>query len=62
MHLIYAKMLAKNVECSTYFTALQDINNLETQKSYKTTVNLRNLNFFKKNLSAVFKLFAHLFK
>ena len=30
--------------CSPYFTALQYINNLETQGSYKTTVNLKNLN------------------
>ena len=34
--------------CSYYFTALIVINNLETQRSYKTTINLENLKFFKK--------------
>ena len=33
--------------CSPYFTALQYINNLETQRSCKT-VNLKNINFLKK--------------
>ena len=27
----------KLTNCNPYFTALQDINNLETQRSYKTT-------------------------
>ena len=30
--------------CNSYFTGLQYINNLETQRSYKTTVDLKNLN------------------
>ena len=36
---ISAKML---VNCSPYFTALQYINNLETKRSYKRRVNLKN--------------------
>ena len=66
MHLKYAEMLAivvheninsaqKLANCSPYFTALQDINILETQRSYKTTVNLENLKFYK-NLSSGFKI------
>ena len=66
MHLKYAEMLAivvheninsdqKLANCSPYFTALQDINILETQRSYKTTVNLENLKVYK-NLSTVFKI------
>ena len=34
----------KLVNCSPYFTALQDINNFGTLRSYKMTVNLDNLN------------------
>ena len=30
--------------CNSYFTSLQYINNLETQRSYKTKVDLKNLN------------------
>ena len=37
-----AKILAN---CSPYFTALQHINNLETKRSYKRKVNLKNLKF-----------------
>ena len=62
MHLKYAEMLAivvhENINsdhCSPYFTALQDINILETQRSYTTTVNLENLKFYK-NLSRGFKI------
>ena len=33
-----------------YFTALQYINNLETKRSYKRKVNLKNLNCFKKSI------------
>ena len=66
MHLKYAETLAivvhentssdqKLANCSPYFTALQDINILETQRSYKTTVNLENLKFYK-NLSSGFKI------
>ena len=47
-HLYTLNFQQKISECSAYFTALQDINNLETQTSYKTTVNLRNLIFLKK--------------
>ena len=39
---IYAKILAN---CSPYFTALQYINNLETKRSYKRKVHLKNLKF-----------------
>ena len=40
---------------SPYFTALQYINNIETQTSPKTTFNFigKNLNFFQKNHPAV---------
>ena len=66
MHLKYAEMLAivvheninsdqKLANFSPYFTALQDINILETQRWYKTTVSLENLKFYK-NLSTVFKI------
>ena len=43
IHKICDKILAN---CSPYFTALQYINNLETKRSYKRKVNLKNLNFF----------------
>ena len=33
-----------------YFTALQYINNLETKRSYKRNVNLKNLNDLKKSI------------
>ena len=35
----------KVTSCSPYFTALQCINNLETKRSYKRKVNLKNLKF-----------------
>ena len=35
----------KVTNCSPYFTALQCINNLETERSYKRKVNLKNLKF-----------------
>ena len=38
---------------SPYFTALQCINNLETKRSYKRKVNLKNLKFLKKIYRAV---------
>ena len=41
-HKISAKILAN---CNLYFTALQYINNLETKRSYKRKVNLKNLKF-----------------
>ena len=44
---ISAKILAN---CSPYFTALQYINNLETKRSYKRKVNLKNLKFLKKSI------------
>ena len=47
--------------CSLYFTALQYINNLETKRSYKRTVNLDSY-FFKKIYRTVSKLFANLLK
>ena len=48
-HKIADKTLAN---CSPYFTTLQYINNLETKRSYKRTVNLKNLNVFLTNLSS----------
>ena len=41
-HKISAKILAN---CSPYFTALQYINYLETKRSYKRKVDLKNLKF-----------------
>ena len=35
---------------SRYFTALQDINNLETQRQFKTKVNLKNLKSKEKSI------------
>ena len=40
----------KVTNCSPYFTALQYINNLETKRSYKRKVNLKNLKFLKKSI------------
>ena len=37
-------------KCSPYFTALQYISNLETKRSYKRKVNLKNLKFLKKSI------------
>ena len=36
--------------CTPYFTALQYINNLETKRSYKRKVNLKNIKFLKKSI------------
>ena len=47
--------------CCLYFTALQYINNLETKRSYKRTVNLDSY-FFLKIYRTVSKLFANLLK
>ena len=44
----------KVTNCSPYFTALQYINNLETKRSYKGKVNLKNLEILK-NLSSGLK-------
>ena len=44
------------MNCSPYFTALQYINNLETTRSYKRKVNLKNVEFLK-NLSSGFTVF-----
>ena len=44
-HKIFDKTLANR---SPYFTSLQYINNLETKRSYKRTVNLNILTFSKK--------------
>ena len=35
---------------ASYFTALQYINNLETKRSYKRTVNFTNFKFLKKSI------------
>ena len=43
--------------CSPYFTALQYINNLETQRSCKT-VNLKNINLKKKTVIERFKHYS----
>ena len=50
----------KLTNCSNYFTVLQCINNLETQRSHKTTLNLKNLSLFLKKLSSGLKI-IHLF-
>ena len=38
----------KVTNCSPYFTVLQYINKLETKRSYKRKVNVRNLKVLKK--------------
>ena len=38
------------------FTALQYVDNLETKRSYKRKVHLKNINFFKKKLSSGLKI------
>ena len=43
--------------CSPYFTALQYINNLETQRSCKT-VNLKNINLKKNTVIERFKHYS----
>ena len=49
LSLVITKLPIKKVmNCSPYFTALQCINNLETKRSYKAKVNLKNLAFKKK--------------
>ena len=51
LSLVNTKLSAKILaNCSSYFTALQYINNLETKRSYKRKVNLKNLKFFKKSI------------
>ena len=42
--------IKKVANCSRYFNALQCINNLETKRSYKRKVNLKNLKFLKKSI------------
>ena len=50
--LVNTKFPTKKIaNCSPYFTILQVISYLETQRSYKITVNLKNLKLFK-NLSS----------
>ena len=44
----------KLTNCSSYFPALQCINNLETKRAYKRKVNLKNIEF-SKNLSSGLK-------
>ena len=49
--LVNTKFLHKILaNCSPYFTALQYINNLETKRSHKRKVNLKNINFSKKSI------------
>ena len=50
LSLVNTKFPTKLANCNPYFTALQDINNLETQRSYETTVNLENLKLKKKTV------------
>ena len=51
LSLVMMKLPIKKVaNCSRYFTALQCINNLETKRSYKREVNLKNLKSFKKSI------------
>ena len=46
LSLVITKLLINKVtNCSPYFTALQCINNLETKRSYKRKVNLKNVKF-----------------
>ena len=46
LSLVITKFPIKKVtNCSPYFTALQCISNLETKRSYKGKVNLKNLKF-----------------
>ena len=46
LSLVITKLQIKKVtNNSPYFTALQDINNLETKRSCKRKVNLKNLKF-----------------
>ena len=52
----------KLTNCSPYLIALQYINNLETKRSYKREINLKNLKIFKKIYRAVQELFANLLK
>ena len=40
----------KLTNCSPYFIALQYINNLETKRSYKRKINLKNLKILKKSI------------
>ena len=47
----------KVTNCSPYFTVLQYINNLETKRSYKRRVNLKNVKFFKKSIE-LFKIYS----
>ena len=47
--------IKKVTNCSPYFTALQCNNNLETERSYKRKVNLKDLKL-KKNLSSGLKI------
>ena len=52
LSLVNTKFPTKKIaNCSPYFTILQVISNLETQRSYKITVNLKNLKLVK-NLSS----------
>ena len=51
LSLVMTKLPIKKVtNCSPYFTALQYINNLDTKRSYKRKVNLKNLKFLKKSI------------
>ena len=46
LSLVITKLpIKKLTNCSHYFTALQCINNLETKRSYKRKVNLKNFKF-----------------
>ena len=58
LFLVNTKLLTN---CSPYFIVLKVINNLDTQRSFNTMVNLENLKL-KKKILAVPKLFAHLLK
>ena len=51
LSLVMTRLPIKKVaNCSRYFTALQYINNLESKRSYKRKVNLKNLKFFFKSI------------
>ena len=48
--LVNTKFGQNLTNCSPYFTALQYIKNLETERSYKRRVNLKNLKIKKKSI------------
>ena len=65
LSLVMTKLPTKKLmNCSPYFTTLQNINNLEAKRSitYKRKVNVKNPVFFKKNLSSGLKIIRQFVK